>query len=267
MFSPCLDVLKTETGKRERRARNLPVHPGEETEESRTRSGPVSPATQPYTTRLAERGDPLTCIFAYRRSGPLQLPIGQAYVANVLEGIYPVESTGPQTIVTLPDSIDLSNAGSVGEELLAVINRGAAALIVDMTATTSCDYAGAEALVRAYRRVVASNTQLRLVVPAEVVRRVLSLTGLDRLVSVYPSREAAMAAGLPAERTAAAAGPPQVSQDLLAGIVRTLFHAGLSLQAALDAAHEADRQHITDALQYVDEAIREIRDHVFLTRR
>jgi anti-sigma B factor antagonist len=178
-----------------------------------------------------------------------------------------VEWLGRQAVVRLPDNIDLFNAGTVGEELLALIERGAAALIVDMTATASCDDAGAEALVRAYQRAVASGTQLRLVVPAPVVRRVLSLNGLDRLVSVYPSREAAIAAGLPVAQAPAAAGPAQISQDLMDSIVRRLFGAGLSLQAALDSPQEADRQHIMQALRYLDEIIREIRDQVFVAGR
>jgi anti-sigma B factor antagonist len=178
-----------------------------------------------------------------------------------------VEWVGRQAVVRLPDHIDLSNAGLISEELLALINRDAAALIVDMTATASCDYAGAETLVRAYKRAVASGTQLRLVVPAEVVRRVLSLSGLDRLVSVYPSREAAITAGVPVAQAAAGAGPPQVSQDLLDRIVGDLFHAGLSLQAALDSADEAGRQRIMKALQYLDEAIRAARDQVFVADR
>jgi hypothetical protein len=58
----------------------------------------------------------------------------------------------------------------------------------------------------------------------------------------------------------------QVSQDLLEGIIRNLFHAGLSLQAALDAANEADRPHIMEALRHLDQTIRDIRDHVFTAR-
>jgi anti-anti-sigma factor len=184
----------------------------------------------------------------------------------VTKDVYPVQWTCGQAVVMLPEHINAANVGQIREELLALINRGATALIVDMTATASCDYAGAEALVRAYRRAIANGTQLRLVVPDEVVRHVLSGNGLDRLVSVYPSREAATAAGLPAAE-ASAAGPSQVGQDLLDGTVRNLFHAGLSLQAALDAAHETDRQYIMEALRYVDEAIRDIRDHVFITGR
>ncbi|HXZ74093.1 MAG TPA: STAS domain-containing protein [Streptosporangiaceae bacterium] len=177
---------------------------------------------------------------------------------------YPVQWTGGQAVVTLPEHINAANVGQIREELLTLINRGAATLIVDMTATASCDYAGAEALVRAYRRAVANGTQLQLVVPAEVVRHVLTGNGLHRLVSVYPSQEAATAAGLPVAQ-ASTAGPSQVSQDLLDGTVRNLFHAGLSLQAALDAAHETGQQYIMEALRYVDEAIRDIRDHVFIT--
>jgi anti-anti-sigma factor len=166
----------------------------------------------------------------------------------------------------LPQDINAANVGQIREELLALINRGPAVLIVDMTATASCDYGGAEALVRAYRRAVANGTQLRLVVPVEVVRHVLSGNGLARLVSVYPSLEAATAAGLPVAQ-ASVAGQSQVRQDLLDGTVRNLFHVGLSLQAALDAARETGRQNILEALRYVDEAIQDIRDHAFITGR
>jgi anti-anti-sigma regulatory factor len=67
-----------------------------------------------------------------------------------------------------------------------VINRGAAALIADMTAAISCDHAGADAVVRACQRAVISGTELRLVVTAQLVARVLSISGLGRLVTIYP---------------------------------------------------------------------------------
>jgi len=117
----------------------------------------------------------------------------------VPEDIYPVRWAGKQAVVTLPEDIDVSNAGQIREQLLSVINRGAAVLIADMTATVSCDYAGGEAVIRAYQRAVISGTDLRLVVTARIVRRVLSYNGLDRLVSIYPSLEAAQAVKAPAE--------------------------------------------------------------------
>jgi hypothetical protein len=52
--------------------------------------------------------------------------------------------------------------------------------------------------VRARRRAVAAGAELKLVVTAQIVRRVLGICGLDRLVSIYPSLEAALAARPPA---------------------------------------------------------------------
>ena len=116
--------------------------------------------------------------------------------------------TGRQAVVALPEHIGLSNAGQIREELLSVINRGATALIADMTATISCDHAGADAVARAFQRAVISGTELRLVVTAQIVRRVLSINGLDRLVSIYPSLEAATAARPPAPVLALVAEMP-----------------------------------------------------------
>ncbi len=110
------------------------------------------------------------------------------------EDNYPVRWVGQQALVALPEHIDVSNAGQIREELLAVINRDADALIVDMTATISCDLTGADAVARAYQRAVVSRTELRLVVTSGVVLRMLGMTGVGRLVPVYPSVEAALAA-------------------------------------------------------------------------
>jgi anti-anti-sigma factor len=177
-----------------------------------------------------------------------------------------VQWMGRQAAVTLPEHIDVSNAGSIGEELLSVINRGATVLIADMAATVSCDDAGVDAVVRAYQRAVAKGTQLRLVVTAQTVRGVLSLSGLSRLVSIYPSRETAIAAGAPAADAATAAEQSHLAQELLDRIVRNLFKAGLGLQAALDLPRDVGRQRITEALQHLDDTIQEIRGYVFPTQ-
>lgn len=126
---------------------------------------------------------------------------------------YRVQWTGRQAVMTLPEHIDVSNAGQLSEQLLLLINRGAAELIVDLSATLSCDYAGADAIVRAYQRAAASGTQLRLVVAAAMVRRVLTVNGLDRLIPVYPSLDAA-AAATPAAVVSLAAGPAPNGQAL-----------------------------------------------------
>jgi anti-sigma B factor antagonist len=125
----------------------------------------------------------------------------------VFEGLCQVRWAGRRAVVALPAHMGVSNAGQIGEELLSVINSGATALIADMTATIWCDHAGAGAVVRAFQRAIITGTELRLVVTAPHVSRVLSLSGVDRLVPIHPSREAAMAVSAPAAVRAGVAGP------------------------------------------------------------
>jgi anti-sigma B factor antagonist len=94
---------------------------------------------------------------------------------------------GQVAVITLPEEIDVTNAGTVQEELLAVMDAGAALLIADMSKTTFCDSAGVSALVRAFRRASADGCSMRLVVSTPAVRRVLSITGVDRVIDTFPS--------------------------------------------------------------------------------
>jgi len=197
---------------------------------------------------------------------------------NVTEGsevttvqTLPVQWTSQQAVVTLPEHIDNSNAHQICEQLLWIINRGAVVLIADLTGTVSCDYSGADALARTQHRATATGTELRLVVTADVVRRVLSLNGLDRLVAVYPDLDGAIAAGagrreLPGEQTTPATSGAARAEDLLGLTVDSIFNVGLILQAAIDLSPETTAQRITEALQRLDDAVREIRNHVFPER-
>ncbi len=114
-------------------------------------------------------------------------------------GSYPVRWLNGHAIITLPEHIDPSTIGSIREQLLSIINRDVLVLVVDMSGTISCDDSGADALARVRHRALASGTELRLVVSSEIVRRVLSVSGVGRLMSVYPSVEAALAATQPAQ--------------------------------------------------------------------
>lgn len=115
----------------------------------------------------------------------------------VPDGPFPVRWAGSQAVVTLPQRIGVSDSGPIREQLLDLLDQGVAVLIADMTGTVSCDPAGADALLRAYQRASAGGALLRVAVNAPVVRQVLEASGLDRLVSIYPSVEAAVAAGTP----------------------------------------------------------------------
>ena len=100
---------------------------------------------------------------------------------------------GQVAVVTLPVEIDVTNADAIRDELLAALNRSAALLVADMSNTTFCDSSGVSALVHVFRRAAISGRAMRLVVSTPAVQRVLSITGVDRLVDVYPSVAASVA--------------------------------------------------------------------------
>jgi anti-anti-sigma factor len=107
----------------------------------------------------------------------------------------PAAWAGRRAVVAFPEHVDDSNAAQIRERLLAVFDNGAAVVIADMSATTACDPAGVDAVSLAYQQAEIRRAELRLVAPAPTVRRLLAAHGLDRLVPVYPTVEAAVAAG------------------------------------------------------------------------
>jgi anti-sigma B factor antagonist len=100
---------------------------------------------------------------------------------------FPVLWIGQVAVITLPDEIDVNNAALVQEDLLSVLDHGATLLVADLSKTTFCDSAGVSALVQTFRRAAESGSSMRLVVATPAVQRVLSITGVDRLVEVFPS--------------------------------------------------------------------------------
>ena len=111
---------------------------------------------------------------------------------------------GEQAVVTVPAEIDTINAGEVRQALLAA-SHDATVLIIDMSGTTFCDSAGVQAIIDTYNQAAATRTQLRLV--ATEVLRILTLVGVDQLIPIYPTLEAALA-GTPAAASAPAPEDP-----------------------------------------------------------
>jgi len=96
-------------------------------------------------------------------------------------------------VVAAPAEIDITTAEQLGAVLLQAAGAGQP-VVVDMTRTRFCDSAGIHAVLRARKRAVADDGEVRLVVPADgAVCRVLALTGLDRLIPCFPSLESALA--------------------------------------------------------------------------
>lgn len=110
---------------------------------------------------------------------------------------FPVEVIEGVPVVTAPEEIDLANAAGLQAALLEAAlletaEPGRAIVVVDMSRTRFCDSAGLNALVGANRRVRAEGGEVRLVIVAEAVARIVALTGVDRVVPIYASLEEAL---------------------------------------------------------------------------
>jgi anti-sigma B factor antagonist len=103
----------------------------------------------------------------------------------------PFRWMGEQAVVTMPAEIDAVNAGTVRQALIAEAGHGAAVLIIDMSGTTFCDSAGVQVIIETYHRAAAARTRLLLV--ATAVLRILTLVGIDQLMPIYPTLDAALA--------------------------------------------------------------------------
>jgi len=132
-------------------------------------------------------------------SGDAAHPQPRRVVSGVSKQHFPVLWSARTAMVRLPAEIDLTVADDLREALLSVLNQGALALIADMTLTTFCDSAGITALIRAARRATANGAVMRLAAVAPQVLRVFALVGIDRLIDIYPSVDAALAS-LPDQR-------------------------------------------------------------------
>jgi anti-sigma B factor antagonist len=103
---------------------------------------------------------------------------------------------GPQTaVVTLPAEVDLTNIVLVASGLAAALASGPDVVVADGTGTTFCDSAAVAALIRTHHQAATAAVQLRMVVTARAVRRVLQLNGADQILRVYPSLASALADG------------------------------------------------------------------------
>jgi anti-sigma B factor antagonist len=100
---------------------------------------------------------------------------------------FPVTMVSGMPVVTAPAEIDITNAGQLRAALLDAAELGHATLVVDMSQTAFCDTAGLQVLVLGHRRAIAEGGEFRLVVQTIPLSRVLSLTGLDRVIPSFAS--------------------------------------------------------------------------------
>jgi len=94
-------------------------------------------------------------------------------------------------VISMPAEIDATNADEIRQALFTAVSHNAAVLVIDMSQTTFCDSAGVQAIVAVRKLAETTGTQLRLAATTAALR-VLTLVGVDQLIPVYPTLEAAL---------------------------------------------------------------------------
>ena len=109
------------------------------------------------------------------------------------EASFPLKLVSGVPVVVTPEEIDISNAGLLRSALLEAGADGSRDLVVDMSSTLFCDSSGLNVLVRAHQQAEARGGQVCLVMSGAGVLRILTVTGVDRVIPIFGSLEDALA--------------------------------------------------------------------------
>ena len=96
-------------------------------------------------------------------------------------------------VISLAGEVDLYTAPEFKQQLLQVISDGAKNVIVDFSDTTFIDSTTLGVLVGGVKRLRTNEGQLSLVCSDRNITKIFEITGLDRVFTIYESRDEALA--------------------------------------------------------------------------
>ena len=96
-------------------------------------------------------------------------------------------------VIALGGEVDLYTAPEFKQQLLDVIAKGAKDVVVDFTNTTFIDSTTLGVLVGGVKRLRAQDGRLSLVCSDRNITKIFEITGLDRVFTIYPTRDEALA--------------------------------------------------------------------------
>ena len=96
-------------------------------------------------------------------------------------------------VISLAGEVDLYTAPEFKQQLLDVIGKGAKDVVVDFSDTTFIDSTTLGVLVGGVKRLRTQDGQLSLVCSDRNITKIFEITGLDRVFTIYPTRDEALA--------------------------------------------------------------------------
>jgi anti-sigma B factor antagonist len=97
-------------------------------------------------------------------------------------------------VIALAGEVDLYTAPEFKQQLLDVIGQGAKEVVVDFSDTTFIDSTTLGVLVGGVKRLRTNEGQLSLVCSDRNITKIFEITGLDRVFTIYGSRDEAISA-------------------------------------------------------------------------
>lgn len=97
-------------------------------------------------------------------------------------------------VFTLPERVDAYNTRDLVGPIREAIEAGARCIVLDLSSTQSMDSTALGALVQILKVLRADGGELRLASVGDAVSRVLSITRLDQVFSIFRTLDAARAA-------------------------------------------------------------------------
>ena len=95
-------------------------------------------------------------------------------------------------VISLSGEVDLYTAPEFKQELLDAIGKGAKEVVVDFSNTTFIDSTTLGVLVGGVKRLRTNDGQLSRVCSDRNITKIFEITGLDRVFTIYPTREEAV---------------------------------------------------------------------------
>ncbi len=96
-------------------------------------------------------------------------------------------------VIALAGEVDLYTAPEFKQQLLDVVAKDAKEVVVDFTKTTFIDSTTLGVLVGGVKRLRIQDGRLSLVCSDRNITKIFEITGLDRVFSIYPTRDEALA--------------------------------------------------------------------------
>jgi anti-sigma B factor antagonist len=97
-------------------------------------------------------------------------------------------------LVEVSGEVDLYTAPRFKDDLVGIINEGAGDVIVDLAKVSFIDSTALGVIISGVKRLHEVDGRLFIVAATRPVTKILAITGLDKVLAIYPTRDDALAA-------------------------------------------------------------------------